>query len=64
MSNIDLDKLYYADLDATIIDILQNDGKEIKQVGTYKDFLKLEVNDEYKKNQEEIKIQDEIKKSN
>jgi len=50
MSNIDLDKLYYADLDATIIDILQNDGKEIKQVGTYKDFLKLPLNDEYKKN--------------
>ena len=64
MSNIDLNKLYYADLDSTIIDRLQNDGKEIKQIGTYEDFLKLEVNDEYKKKQEEIKIQDEIKKSN
>ena len=38
------------DLDATIIDRLQNDGKEIKQIGTYEDFLKLPVNDEYKKN--------------
>ena len=64
MSSIDLDKLYYADLDATIIDILQNDGKEIKPIGTYEDFLKLPLNDEYKKNQEEIKKQDEIKKSN
>jgi len=64
MSSIDLDKLYYADLDATIIDRLQNEGKEIKQVGTYEDFLKLPVKDEYKKKQEEIKKQDEIKKSN
>ena len=50
MSNIDLNKLYYGDLDATIIDRLQNDGKEIKKIGTYEDFLKLPVNDEYKKN--------------
>ena len=52
------------DLDATIIDRLQNDGKEIKPIGTYEDFLKLPLNDEYKKKQEEIKKQDEIKKSN
>jgi len=64
MSNTDLNKLYYGDLDATIFDRLQNDGKEIKKIGTYEDFLKLPVNDEYKKNQEEIKKQDEIKKSN
>jgi len=64
MSNIDLNKLYYGDLDASIIDRLQNDGKEIKKIGTYEDFLKLPLNDEYKKKQEEIKIQDEIKKSN
>ena len=64
MSSIDLDKLYYRDSDATIIDRLQNDGKEIKKIGTYEDFLKLPLNDEYKKKQEEIKKQDEIKKSN
>ena len=49
MSNIDLNKLYYGDLDASIIDRLQNDGKEIKPIGTYEDFLKLPLNDEYKK---------------
>jgi len=37
-------------LDATIIDRLQNEGKEKKIVGTYEDFLKLPVKDEYKKN--------------
>ena len=50
MSNIDLNKLYYRDLDASIIDRLKNDGKEIKPIGSYEDFLKLPLNDEYKKN--------------
>ena len=47
-----------------LTDYKMMERKEIKKIGTYEDFLKLEVNDEYKKNQEEIKKQDEIKKSN